>query len=163
MTLRKLTQTDVLPMLELLTDETIKQTYMLPDFDKTEDALPLFCRLVQLSQDSSHFVRGICPGDTLIGFLNDVEIQNGTIEVGYVIHPAYWNRGYATAALKEAISQLFALGYEEVTAGAFCENPASTRVMKKAGMTLQEKTDQIEYRGRSHTCIYYSITQAAIL
>ena len=159
MTLRKLTDADVLPMLDLLTNDIIKQTYMLPDFEAKSDAIPLFGRLMQLSQDDAHFVRGICPGDTLIGFLNDVEIQNGTIEVGYVIHPAHWNRGYATAALKEAISQLFDLGYEEVTAGAFSENPASTRVMEKAGMTLQEKTDQIEYRGRSHTCIYYSITQ----
>lgn len=161
--LRKLTLSDETAILDLLTNDIIKQTYMLPDFETKADAIPLFRRLVQFSQDDAHFVRGICPGDTLIGFLNDVEIQNGTIEVGYVIHPVHWNRGHATAALKEAISQLFDLGYEEVTAGAFFENPASTRVMKKAGMTLLEKTDQIEYRGKTHTCIYCSITQAAIL
>lgn len=162
MKLRRLTDSDQAPMLELLTNETIKQTYILPDYETKTDALPLFRRLVQLSQDDAHFVRGICSGEALIGFLNDVEIQNGAIEVGYVIHPAHWNRGHGAAALKEAIAQLFALGFSEVTAGAFSENPASTRCMEKAGMTRQSKTGEIEYRG-NHTCIYYFIKKEDIL
>ena len=89
--------------------------------------------------------------------INDVEIENGTIEVGYVVHPDYWGRGHATAALKLAIRELFAKGYREITAGAFHQNPASLRVMEKAGMTKIDKTDEIQYRGKTHRCIYYSI------
>lgn len=156
MELRPITEAEKAVMLELLTDGQIKQTYMLPDFPSTEDAAPLFRRLCGLSREESHFVRGIFAEENLVGFLNDVEIQNGTIELGYVIHPAHWGRGYATAALQEAISQLFSLGYREVIAGAFAENPASIRVMEKAGMIRMDKREEIEYRGKTHSCVYYS-------
>lgn len=157
MELLPITEKDQPVMLQLLTDERIKQTFLLPDFDKKEDAIPLFQRLCRLSLEDTRFVRGIFAEKKLVGFLNDVETRNGTIELGYVIHPDFWNRGYATAALKDAISQLFSLGYREVIAGAFEENKASLRVMEKAGMEPLEKTEIIEYRGRSHACAYRRI------
>ena len=61
--------------------------------------------------------------------------------------------------LKLAIADLFELGFKQVVAGAFVENPASLRVMEKAGMTPIEKVDEIEYRGRTHTCVYRAITK----
>ena len=143
-------------MLEILTHPQVNKTYMLPDFPAKEDAIPLFRRLYELSRNPDRFVRGIFAGETLVGFLNDVEIQNGAIELGYVIHPDHWGNGYATAALKLAMEELFRLGYREVVTGAFEENPASLRVMEKAGMRRLEKTDLIDYRGRQHLCIYYS-------
>lgn len=155
MVLRPIFETDQPAFLELLTDETIKQTYMLPDFPRKEDAIPLFLRLAALSRDASRFVRAICVNGTVVGFLNDVEIIDDTIELGYVIHPCHQNRGFATAALKLAIRELFALGYRAVVAGAFSENRASLRVMEKAGMEKLSKRDTIEYRGNVHTCVYY--------
>lgn len=143
-------------MLEILTHPQVNKTYMLPDFPAKEDAIPLFRRFWELSRNPDRFVRGIFAGETLVGFLNDVEVQDGTIELGYVIHPDHWNKGCATAALKLAMEDLFRLGYREVITGAFEENPASLRVMEKAGMQRMEKTDLIDYRGRQHLCIYYS-------
>lgn len=156
MKLRSLTQTDEAALMELLTSNEIKKTYMLPDFDQREDAIPLARRLMQLSCDNTHFVRGMDENGTLVGFLNDVEIKNGAIELGYVVHPAHWGKGYATAALKLAIAQLFQTGYREVICGAFEENPASLRVMEKAGMRRIEMSEEIEYRGKLHRCVYYS-------
>jgi RimJ/RimL family protein N-acetyltransferase len=63
--------------------------------------------------------------------------------------------GYMTEALKLAINELFDLGYQEVIAGAFSENAASIRVMEKSGMSKITKSDEIEYRGMIHTCVYY--------
>lgn len=156
MELKQITDAQQEPMLELLTDEKIKQTYMLPDFECKEAAIPLFRRLCTLSREPGRFVRGIYDGDILVGFLNDVEIDGCSMELGYVIHPAHWGKGYATAALKLAMKQLFARGFQEVIAGAFEENCASLRVMEKAGMTRMAKTEDIEYRGTRHRCIYYS-------
>jgi len=160
MELLPITEAEQSAMLELLTDDRIKKTFMLPDFDHKEDALPLFRRFCRLSREESRFVRGIFADNTLVGFLNDVEIRDGTIELGYVIHPDHWNRGFATAALQKAITQLFVLGYREIITGAFAENTASLRVMEKAGMVRMEKTDTIEYRGTTHSCIYYSIAKS---
>lgn len=155
--LRPITEAEQTAMLQLLTNGQIKQTYMLPDFECTEAAIPLFRRLCELSHDDSRFVRGIFAEGQLAGFLNDVEIEQETIELGYVIHPVYWGKGYATQALQEAVRQLLALGYSQVITGAFEENTASIRVMEKAGMTRMEKTGEIEYRGQHHRCIYYCI------
>jgi len=155
MKLRILTETDETALVELLTSDRIKKTYMLPDFLRREDAVPLARRLMQLSREESRFVRGMEENETLVGFLNDVEIESGSVELGYVVHPDHWGKGYATAALKQAIEELFRLGYREVTCGAFEENPASIRCMEKAGMRRLEKSDRIEYRGKVHRCVYY--------
>ena len=144
-------------MLDILTSKAVAQTYMLPDFERREDAIPLFQRLMALSQSETKYVRGIYLEDTLIGYTNEVEIAEGAIELGYVIHPDHWGKGYMTRALRIAISELFRMGYKEVVCGAFLQNPASIRVMEKAGMTKIKKIDLIEYRGMTHTCVYYSI------
>lgn len=157
LTLRPMCPTDQGQILEILTSPVVNKTYMLPDYERSEDAIPLFQRLAELSQNQNRFVRCIALGETAIGFLNDVEIRGGTIELGYVIHPKFHNKGYMTHALKLAIGQHFELGYAKVECGAFEENKASQRVMEKAGMVKIEKTEQIEYRGKIHNCVYYEI------
>lgn len=149
---------DMQALRELVTDGEIKKTYMLPDFDTPEAAEKLCLRLMALSREEGHFVRGIYLDDALIGFLNDVEQKDGRVEVGYVIHPRCWGRGYATKALQCAISQLFAQGFFAVRAGHFETNAASGRVMEKAGMKKISDTDEVTYRGQTHLCIYYEIT-----
>ena len=159
MELRPFTEEDRSVMLEMLTDPKISQTYMIPDYREKSEAIPLFRRFWELSRNPDRFVRGIYNGKKLVGFLNDVEVCGSSVELGYVIHSSHWGKGYATAALKLAIEALFQRGFTEVITGAFQENPASLRVMEKAGMTLLDKQDVIEYRGVDHICIYYHITQ----
>lgn len=159
MKLRPLTEKDEAALLELLTDEKIKLTYMLPDFAAREDAIPLARRLMALSQDETRFLRGMEENGTLVGYLNDVEVVDGTIELGYLVHPRHWGKGYATAALKLAIGELFQKGFREVVCGAFEENPASLRVMEKAGMGRIDKVDEIDYRGKVHRCLYCSVSK----
>ena len=156
MKLRILTENDEAALTELLTNAKIKKTYMLPDFDRQEDAIPLARKLIDLSRNEARFVRGMEEHGTLAGFLNDVEITGGCMELGYVVHPAHWGKGFATAALTLAMEELFRLGYQEVICGAFAENAASIRVMEKAGMRRIKKTDEIEYRGKLHRGVYYS-------
>ena len=153
--LRTIEPTDQERILDILTSEQINKTYMLPDFSQQEDAVPLFLRLMEMSQDAESYVRAIATEDGLAGFLNSVEIQGKTIELGYVIHPNFHGRGYMTEALLLAMEELFALGYEDVLTGAFSTNISSIRVMEKCRMTKLDKTDEIQYRGVTHTCVYY--------
>ena len=155
--LRPFNSTDLEQMLDILTSSIVNQTYMLPDYKTRADAIPLFERLRTLSADKARFVRCIDLHGTAVGFLNDVEMKDGSIELGYVIHPDYHNRGCMTQALKLAVRELFRSRYKSVVCGAFAENRASLRVMEKAGMHRIGKTEIIPYRGHDHLCIYYEI------
>lgn len=143
-------------MLDILTSEKVNRTYMLPDYEHREDATPLFLRLMEMSRDDGKYVRAIALDSGLIGFMNQVEVEGGSMELGYVIHPDFHGKGHMTEALKLAMEELFAMGYEEVITGAFSTNAASIRVMEKCGMERLDKTDEIEYRGITHNCVYYS-------
>ena len=154
--LRQLQKADLAQMLHILTDKGVSKTYMLPDFPNREDAIPLFERLMGLSLDNCHYVRCISLNGLCIGLINDVEIKDGKIELGYVIHPDSQCKGYMTQALQLATTEVFQLGYRRIVCGAFTENPASIRVMEKCGMVRSDFTEVIPYRGKDHTCVYYS-------
>ena len=155
--LRPYTEADCEPMIRILRNKEISKTFMLPEFEDDAAAERLFRKILIYSHQEDHFERAICLEDRLIGFLNDVEIKDGTVELGYVIHPDYQNRGYATEALTASIQELFRQGYSTVQAGYFTENPASGRVMEKSGMHPVSRVDTIEYRGKIHKCLYYEI------
>ncbi|MBQ8814354.1 MAG: GNAT family N-acetyltransferase [Lachnospiraceae bacterium] len=154
--LKPLSEVDQAAVIRILTDDTVKKTYLLPDFQTEEQTIKLFNVLRAYSTSEKHYVRGIYLDEKLIGFLNDVEFWDGRIELGYVIHPDYHNQGYATEALRGVIRDLFNRGLTEVIAGAFDDNLASIRVMEKAGMHRMDRTEEIEYRGKVHRCVYYS-------
>ena len=153
--LREIIPADRERMLDILTSEQVSKTYVLPDYKKREDTAPLFLRLMEMSREEGKYVRAIADSDGLVGFVNHTDIQDKQIELGYVIHPEYHGRGYMTQALGLAMEELFSLGYEEILTGAFSGNLPSIRVMEKCGMVRLSKTDEIEYRGTVHTCVYY--------
>lgn len=142
-------------MLDILTSEQVYKTYMLPDFSRREEAVPLFSRLMEMYSDTGNYVRAIVSEDGLVGFLNSTDIQDRKIELGYVIHPNFHGRGYMTEALQLAMEELFAMGFDEILTGAFSTNTPSIRVMEKCALTKLDKTDEIQYRGVTHTCVYY--------
>ena len=153
--LRPFTQADADAVTDLLTHPDVGKTYMVPDFASREEAEPLFRRLLELSLGNDRFVYGIYYGDVPVGMLNDVGVENGCVELGYAIHPAYWNRGFATEALEAAMDTLFRMGFHTVITGAFEENIPSIRVMEKCGMTRIAQNEDIEYRGSLHHCVYF--------
>ena len=143
--------------LDLLTNEQIAKTFMLPIFPERNAAIPLFERLKSLSLSEERFVYGIYFQEELIGFLNDVDIAEDSLELGYCLHPKYHNQGIMTEALKGLIASLFSLGFVKIKAGAFEGNIASMRVMEKCGMTRTGEIEMIEYRGENKCCVCYEI------
>ena len=57
--------------------------------------------------------------------------------IGYVVHEDFWGRGFCTQAVREYTRLLFAYGFEAVYADCFIDNPASARVLEKAGFAYQ--------------------------
>lgn len=144
-------------VISILRNEQIRETYMVPDLPTEADADRLFQALKTLSTQESRFVRGIHHDNVLVGFLNDTEICGSSIELGWVIHPEFQGMGFATEAVRLAIQELFDRGFTQVIAGAFDWNTPSIRVMEKCGMMRMDKADAIEYRGKTHNCVFYHI------
>ena len=65
-------------------------------------------------------------------------------EIWYKIHPKYWNKGYATEALKTVINFGFdELNLHRIEAGCAVGNIGSIKVLEKAGMTQEGKFRQL--------------------
>ena len=64
--------------------------------------------------------------------------EHGTAEVGYVIDPAHAGRGYATESLGAVVRHAFEdWGVRKLCACYFLDNPASGRVLEKAGFVRE--------------------------
>ena len=64
-----------------------------------------------------------------------VKDKSETAEMGYCIGAKYWNKGYATEALRALIHYMFYdIGINRIEAYHSVNNPASGKVMGKAGM-----------------------------
>jgi RimJ/RimL family protein N-acetyltransferase len=64
-----------------------------------------------------------------VGFGGTGDVQ----ELGYALGRRYWGQGYATEAVWAMIEHARTLGLDALEAFTFLENPASARVLHKAG------------------------------
>lgn len=118
-------------------------------WDNCRDGLPypytkgnarFFIKQAQEKTDISDFcitVGGEAIGN--IGFVRGTDVERFNAEVGYWISEKYWNQGIVSDALTEAIQYYFA--HTEVIrifATVYEYNPASMRVLEKAGRSLRE-------------------------
>ena len=155
-TLRPVMESDRDMYINLLRNEIVGRTYMVPDGMNNEMAQRLFVRLLDISSDKNRYARIVCADGIPIGVVHDVGIKGASVELGWVVLPTYHNKGYCTLAVKLAMEELCQLGYAEVTAGAFEDNTPSLRVMQKNGMSGNGICESISYRGTEHRCVYYS-------
>lgn len=93
-----------------------------------------------VNNDSYIWVIVLKNTNAAIGSISVIEIseKNERVEVGYNIGRAWWNQGIMTEALLAVISFLFeCVNVHRIQAICNELNPASGRVMQKAGMTLE--------------------------
>ena len=99
--------------------------------------------------------------DHVIGDISLVSVDetNSSREIGYILGMDYWGRGLVTEALKAVLSySLDEIGFEQVNACYVSLNPASGRVMEKAGMTFWKTIpDGVKRKGYIADKIYYQI------
>jgi RimJ/RimL family protein N-acetyltransferase len=88
------------------------------------------------------------PGEGLIGMIG-ADKTGDAFDVGYWFGRPYWGNGFASEALKAFLSEANKLG--QLVAGHFTDNPASGRVLEKAGFAYTGETKDMFSlaRGRS--------------
>lgn len=79
-----------------------------------------------------------------------LHLIDGTFSLGYWVARPYWGMGIATEAAEKVISFAFnSLKADRLTAGCFCDNPASARVLEKLGF-VREGTNKVPSRARGN-------------
>jgi len=73
-----------------------------------------------------------------IGVAPQPDVHRRSAEIGYWLGEAFWNRGIMTAAVRTFTTYAFdAYDLIRIFAGVFSSNPASMRVLEKAGYTRE--------------------------
>jgi [ribosomal protein S5]-alanine N-acetyltransferase len=94
--------------------------------------------------------------------LYDIEKATGNCEVSYSLGYNWWNKGYGTEALRAIVEFGFThMNLHKISAAHNTDNPASGRIMSKAGM-LQEGTIRNMIRNSKNQykdCAVYGILQ----
>lgn len=95
-----------------------------------------------------------------IGLIFDAAHEKA--ELGYWIGVPHWNRGYASEAARAIIDYGFrTLGLDRIQAHHMAHNPASGRVMEKAGMQREGLRPQgILKNGEFHDAVFYGILRS---
>lgn len=151
-------------------DEKITR-YVVWNTHKTLDETITFLEKWKESYNSEHnnWIVTLKGSNEIIGTITVVSrsIVNKTCEIGYAYGSLYWNKGYATEALKEVIDFLSKkVGFETIYALYVKNNEASGRIMEKAGMkyegTARKRTiDKIT--GERLDLIQYSILKEEVI
>lgn len=90
----------------------------------------------------------------------NIDTKNSIITLGYCYGSKYWNKGYGTEVLRKVLEYLLLEAkFYLVEAYHSSENPASGRIMQKAGMkydgTLRER--RLHKDGTRGDRVYYSM------
>lgn len=90
-----------------------------------------------------------------------INTDHDSAEIGYVLNPDFWGRGYAVEAAERVIEFGFsALGLHRIEARFMKGNERSLRVMEKLGMTFEGyHVDELFVKGRYRTVGVCSIIE----
>ena len=139
LTLRPLEPSDAPRIAELAGEREIaRNTESIPHPYTEEDAREFIARTREDMESGRAAVLAICrrDDDALIGAAGlEFETSHGRARLGYWIGRPYWDRGFATEAVRALVRWCFEeTGFERIYAEAFSRNPASRRVLEKVGM-----------------------------
>jgi [ribosomal protein S5]-alanine N-acetyltransferase len=97
------------------------------------------------------------------GNIHVEDAANRRGELGFVLHPAVWNRGYATEIARELVRFGFTeLGLHRIAATCDLANLASARALAKAGLTREgHLRDHLLTRGGWRDSLLYSVINPA--
>jgi RimJ/RimL family protein N-acetyltransferase len=98
----------------------------------------------------------------VFGFVSAIANGEQEVEIGYVVAPDMWGKGFAGEAVKMVIDTVFALTPAvRILANSRLNNPASRRVLEKSGFTFVDSgLDLLAARGGLHPCDRFRLERA---
>jgi RimJ/RimL family protein N-acetyltransferase len=110
----------------------------------------------------------IASSDEAIGGISvqpQYDVYRKSAEIGYWLGEPFWGKGIATLAVRALTSYAFSrLDLLRIYASVFAWNPASARVLEKAGYHIEGKMRDAVYKnGKVTDQLLYGITRADLL
>ena len=139
LTLRPVTQADLSTTHAYAGDlENTRFMMFLPYADEVETAAYLADAVHQWRMDTpERYEFAICLNGAHIGGITlYMQEDRSEAELGWVLHKAYWRKGYVTEAALAVMDFARSLGVRRIFACCDSENVASYKTMEKLGMRL---------------------------
>ncbi len=91
--------------------------------------------------------------------LNNVNLKAKKAEIGYELHPDYWQRYFTQEAIRAVLNYTFSeLELYRIGAVTFPENTSSNKLLEKLGFTLEGRLRGYLYqRNQSHDAYIFSL------
>ncbi len=165
--LRRFVERDAEAMFQNLASSPENLTYVTwnphPDVEVTRNSISNW---VGSYTNPNYYKWAICPKENPEQVIGDISIvkmdeDDSSCEIGYVLGKNYWGQGLMTEALKAVLNFCFTqAGFQKVKARYASLNPASGRVMEKAGMSyLKTVANGVERKGYLADLIYYQVNR----
>ena len=163
--LRRFVESDAEAMFQNWASSAENLTYVSwdphPDVEVTRNSIRNW---VASYTNPNYYKWAICLKEKTEQVIGDISIvamdENASCcEIGYILGKNYWGSGMMTEALKAVLDFCFTqAGFQKVRARYASLNPASGRVMEKAGMSyLKTITNGVERKDYVADLIYYQI------
>lgn len=148
LTLRQPTPADLPAMVALANNPKMPQTTATLPFPFTEaDGQDFLAKAADDPMMRAYAIAGA--DDGFIGVLLFKFEEGQRPEIGYWLGEPYWGQGFAAEALRGLVAAARGLaGFERLTARVLQANPASVRVLEKAGFSIEERTVSVVERHR---------------
>jgi len=165
--LRRFVESDAEAMFQNWASSAENLTYVTwdphPDVEVTRNSIRNW---VASYTNPNYYKWAICLKENLEQVIGDISIvemneKDSSCEIGYILGKNYWGRDMMTEALKAVLDFCFTqAGFQKVGARCASLNPASGRVMEKAGMSyLKTVANGVERKGYLADLIYYQVNR----
>ncbi|MCJ2178536.1 GNAT family N-acetyltransferase [Novosphingobium album (ex Hu et al. 2023)] len=139
-------------VMSLIGDETVVRNLANVPWPYTDEDARSFLALPQ-EQGFPRFLITV-PGTSGAAIIGGAGLNrtDAVPELGYWIARDHWGRGYASEAARAVLGLARAMGHERITATHFIDNPASGRVLEKAGFRRTGRVSERFSKGRGKAC-----------
>lgn len=171
-----------LPDLPILTDRLVLRPFTIDDVDQVHayQRLPEVARHLlweprdreqvrtvveqmvtetTLEKDGDCLSLAVVHDDTLIGQAEIVRRGADNGELGYIFHPAYQGKGFATEAARALLQLGFDLGMREIIGRCSAHNDASANLLRRLGMR-QTASERAFVKGTWRDALTFTLTAA---
>lgn len=150
-------------MFEYASDPELTKYVIFAPHQSLAESAAVIARLIAENASGHSVMWGLTEGDSdrLIGTcgFGHIAYRHRRAELGYALHRRFWNQGLMTEAVRAVIRFGFtALELNRIEARCFVNNPASARVLEKAGMVFEGVLrEHVQAKGRFVDLKMYSI------